>query len=201
MHTSAIRNEDIRNLVEQTLTNDDEASRKLVAFVQAILDRLEGNIGNGFTDSTDMAQETAMRVWQRLDSFVGESVGEFCRWVAMIAKNVRADLFRFERRNCRDNRRLTEFNTDLLLEEIFVARDLGPSERVARAEQAAICQAALSHLNLERQNLVRLRLYDSCSWEEIAREKKKSIAACRRTYYRALEQWKMLIAREFNCDD
>ena len=200
MHVATINNEEIRKLVDQTLLHDADATTKLVAYVQAILERLDGHIFHGLTDPKDVIQETTIRVWQRLDSFVGVSVGEFRHWVSKVARNVQTDLFRFERRDCRDNRRIDQSSKDVL-DDIFVSRDAGPSENASSSEIAAILRESLSELNVERQQLVRLRFYNSCNWLEISQRMGKSVATCRRTYYRALDQCKQAVAEKLSLDE
>tara|TARA_R110002095_G_scaffold200403_2_gene180630 strand:- start:1780 stop:2367 length:588 start_codon:yes stop_codon:yes gene_type:complete len=93
--------------------------------------------------AADIAQETWMRVWQKITTHFDGS--EFRGWLFQIAKNLLMDEFRKK-------------STTSLIEEIDIAEKQDPTHDYIQREEKTQLQNCMSQLDETRQSIVRLRL-------------------------------------------
>jgi RNA polymerase sigma-70 factor (ECF subfamily) len=116
-------------------------------------------------ESRDLAQETFVRAYSKLDSFEGGSA--FGTWLCAIAVNQ----VRGEMRKRAALKRAEPASLDALRE----AADVDPAdpaegaaERASTAEQCVLLRRAIDQLDPEHREVVLLREFEDLSYEEIA---------------------------------
>ena len=102
----------------------------------------------------DIAQDTFIRVWERLSSY--RPGGNFRAWLARIAANMTIDALR--------RRKPVVDIADLSL----AARDPEPESVALSSERAAAVRAALMRLPTQSRTVLVLREYQALSYREIA---------------------------------
>lgn len=159
--------EDIRRLVRAARSGDEEAFGELVkTFHQRVYGVAYGLVNNE-DDAKDLAQQTWVKVWNKLGSFK-EDAG-FFTWVYRITSNTCMDFLRSKAR------RREEALPDTLEPVPDPRVERAPSEvsrpdrETQRAEIRAVFEEALAELSPEHRLALTLREVDGLSYEEIAK--------------------------------
>lgn len=140
---------DQATLVERVLGGDTEAYRPLVARYQGAVFRFASRLlGGSAADAEDVTQETFVRAYQYLASL--ERPDRFGPW-----------LFRILRSLCRDRLRR-------LAVERRALRQRWELERMHAVPGAAPVDGELSRLPPEEQDVLRMRYFDGCTYDDIA---------------------------------
>jgi RNA polymerase sigma-70 factor (ECF subfamily) len=135
---------------------------------------------------SDVVQETLLRIHRGFEDFRGQGVPELIGWVRRIAYRVAL--------NRRQQRTVAHADPDRLHE--VPARDLPPLDYIDKAEQIVRLLAALERLPETRREVVRARLLDGLSYDEISQRSGTSRGALRVLFKRALAQLRQLMEDE-----
>lgn len=119
---------------------------------------------SGATQSAaeELAQETLLKVWRKADSFDPKSTAA-AAWIFTIARNLRIDAFRREKR--KGERQTTDVDAEFVLDESPL-----PDEALASAQTDARVLKALSSLSEEQRRVVELSFYQEKAHAEIAQQ-------------------------------
>jgi len=142
------------NLVAQAKKGDRRAFGELVhqhrEGVLTVLYRLCGDI----TLAEDIAQETFIKAWQKLDRY--QPISPFRNWLYRIATNTALDYFRRQKP-------LVSID-DLPL----ASKNKGPESIAEQQEQSAIVQQAVLDLPTASRAVLILREFEGLSYRDIA---------------------------------
>lgn len=119
---------------------------------------------SGATESAaeELAQETLLKVWRKADSFDPNSAAATA-WIFTIARNLRIDAFRREKR--KGEGQTMDADTEFVLDGSPL-----PDEALASAQTDARVSKALSSLSEEQRKVVELSFYKEKAHAEIAEQ-------------------------------
>lgn len=140
-------------------------------------------------ESRDLAQETFLRVFNKWDSFRGESSVE--TWIFQIAANLYKNTLRSLQTQKRDAQ---EVSLDAVVELGTGERD--PLRVVLTEEEARLLRSALEKLPPQMRQAVLLRIRD-LKYREIADVMHVSIETVKAHLYQARQQFRKLLADYF----
>lgn len=141
-------------LIEESLHGDTRAFAILVLRYHRVVITVAYRICGDGALAEDVAQDTFIRVWDRLSSFRPE--GNFRGWICRIAANLTVDALRRRK------------PTAELLDTAVEAAVEGPEATALRNERAAAVRAALMRLPLHSRTALVLQEYEGLSYQEIA---------------------------------
>jgi RNA polymerase sigma-70 factor (ECF subfamily) len=150
-------------LIEAVSQRRDRAA--FAALYEHFAPRVKGFMRrSGATDSAaeELAQETLLRVWRKADTFDPKSAAATA-WIFTIARNLRIDAFRRERRQ--GEGRTTDVDAEFVLDGDPLA-----DEALSSVQTEARVLEALKTLSEEQRNVVELSFYQEKAHAEIARE-------------------------------
>lgn len=155
-------------LVEKARAGDAESFRALVARYQRKVFAVALGIVKDPDQAWDVAQDTFVRLHQRLAEYRGESA--FSSWLFRIATHLAIDVVRKERPSRKDD--LEEVDEAVLAEgaEGILATGLGsnPQQAVLRKELLEKMTEAMARLPLSHRTILVLREVEGLSYEEMA---------------------------------
>ena len=119
---------------------------------------------SGISDGAaeELAQETLITIWRKAALFVPASTGAPA-WIFTIARNLRIDALRRERRSASNN--TSDIDSEFLLDEGRHADAI-----VAATQADSRVRAALADLSEEQRRVVELSFYQEMAHAEIASE-------------------------------
>jgi RNA polymerase sigma-70 factor, ECF subfamily len=142
-------------------------------------------------------QDVRILVIERLDTFKGNSEGEFRAWVNTIARNKLNDLGNQEtaaKRTPKKEERLDQgIGTDGGSGPQLPDPDSTPSQRAIGDEEAERLKRAMSKLSPDHRQVIYLRQWDNYRFEEIGNRMVRSEDAAKKLYQRALEELRRLM--------
>lgn len=147
---------DDRRLVELVLEGDDAAFEYLFNRYRDAIHRLFVQRMGGANNADDLLQETFIKVYINLHRY--STSYTFGQWVYTIARNTFID---FVRRR----------QDDLSIDERFAAPASSsptPEESVINHQQGKQIEGYLERLTPRYRQLIHLRFFDECSYDEIA---------------------------------
>jgi RNA polymerase sigma-70 factor (ECF subfamily) len=154
-------------------------------------------------DSRDLTQDVFFRVFNRIDTFRGES--RFERWLWEIATNVYYNAIRRRRAEKRDGRE-TSLDGPVATDDgrnatpEIPASDLSPEELIIQSEQLAAFRAALQTLPYQMRRCCILRYERSMKYQEIAIVMKISIDTVKAHLHQARKRLADLLAARKETD-
>ena len=116
--------------------------------------------GASEASAEELAQETLLAVWRKAALFDPRTAGASA-WIFTIARNLRIDAARRERRG-------DTFNTSDIDAEFEVDESPLPDARLATAQSESRVRAALAELSEEQMSVVELSFYKEKAHAEIA---------------------------------
>jgi RNA polymerase sigma-70 factor (ECF subfamily) len=141
-------------LIAQSLGGDSAAFGALVLRYRKMLIGVSYRVSGDATLAEDIAQDTFIRVWDRLSTFRPQ--GNFRAWICRIASNMTIDALR-RRKPMADVE-----NT------VLEAPGDQPETAALKSERAAAVRAALMELPEHSRMALVLREYEGLSYREIA---------------------------------
>lgn len=119
---------------------------------------------SGATESAaeELAQETLLKVWRKADSFDPQSAAATA-WIFTIARNLRIDAFRREKR--KGEGQAMGVDAEFVLDDSPL-----PDEALSSAQTDARVLKALSSLSEEQRTVVELSFYQEKAHAEIAQQ-------------------------------
>lgn len=140
----------------------------------------------------DIWQETLLRAWRERASFRWQGVLAFRRWLLAIAAHCIEDCRDHWKAGKRDAARTQPIASDRA-KEVDLAEPWAsttPSRIAAAREMAAAMQTALESLPEDVRDVVRLRLFDELTIEEIAARLQLGESAVRHRFRRGAEVYR-----------
>lgn len=152
----------------------------------------------------DILQETLLKAWAARATFAWEDTPSFRRWLLRIADNCIADHRDRERADKRDHRRVAALRIGV---KDASSEDGGsgafepwgsttPSRLASEQERAQRMRAALESLPDDVREVVRLRLFDERTLEEIAEDLGLGTSAVRHRLRKGAELYSRLIGMD-----
>jgi RNA polymerase sigma-70 factor (ECF subfamily) len=120
-------------------------------------------------DAEDAVQDAFLKVWRCLDRFEGRS--SFSTWIHRIVMNASLDLLR--KNACRSDTPRHNHVQDEPSLDTAPAQEQTPEEVLDQAEVQALVRAAVAALPAMHRQVIELREFDDCSYQEVA-----EIVAC-----------------------
>ncbi len=175
-HSAGPRAELDLQLVQQLRVGDEGAFRQLVANYTPRLHPYIRNVVKDSDEAEDVLQLVFWRVWQRVDSFRGES--SFSTWIYRIALNAAIDW--------RKHRKIDRSQSCENPAELGVADDArGPAEHASSRDLSAQVRAAMLQLPEKFRTVLLLREIEGLSYEEIAKEMNIALGTVESRIFRA----------------
>lgn len=169
-------------LLERAQRGDEEA-------LSLLFEQYAGQIFNfiyrmvGQSDlAEDLAQETFIRAYKKIGALRLQEGTQLSTWLFSIAKNVVRESFRDRRKNHRERG----------LEEAFTLAasgdDVRPDGQLWNKELQQLVQQGLETLDADKRLVFILRVFQHCSYEEIAAITEYSMPKLKADLYRARTQ-------------
>jgi RNA polymerase sigma-70 factor, ECF subfamily len=151
-------------LIEAVATRRDRAA--FVALFEHFAPRMKTfalRSGASAATAEELAQETMLTVWRKADSFVPGSAGA-AAWIFTIARNLRIDALRRERRN------VCEFDIDREMAIESRVDGLTPESQVAAVQLEQCVRKAMGRLSNEQLRVIELSFFEEKAHGEIAEQ-------------------------------
>lgn len=174
-------------LIERTLSGDQEAFGSLVTKYQDRLNRMALAILRDPEEAKDVVQETFLQAYVNLAGFRRSS--RFYTWLYRISYNVAVGVLRQKKRVVPADRMSDESWGNL------AGRGESPEDRQCRAESVEILRTALDRLAVEYRTPMVLREIEGASYEEIAEIIGIPIGTVRSRLFRARTILREIISR------
>lgn len=179
-------NESPEVLCQRVREGDASAFSELVRPWQKEVFRLAFSILRNREDALDVVQETLMRVYENLDSYLpGHNFGA---WVLRIARNLSLDHYR----HYRGQKRSKKDEVPLSLVESSVA---SPSEDQRKKVMKQLLEEAAAALPEKQRLVFILRHFQGFTHEEIADVLDVAVGTVKSLHFKALARIKILIGR------
>jgi RNA polymerase sigma-70 factor (ECF subfamily) len=141
-------------LIASSLRGDTQAFGVLIHRYRKMVIGVAYRVCGNIELAEDMAQETFIRVWDKLSSFRPE--GNFRGWICRIAANLTIDTLRRQK-------------PTVDIEKVVAgSTDDGPERVALKRERAAAVRAAILKLPPQTRTTLVLREYQGFSYQEIA---------------------------------
>jgi RNA polymerase sigma-70 factor, ECF subfamily len=140
---------------------DRKAFARLFEYFAPRLKTYMRRSGASEANAEELVQETMLAVWRKAESFDPSSAGA-STWIFTIARNLRIDALRRERRSGE----ATASDVDL---EFLIDAAPWPDERTAAAQGEKLMRRALAQLSGEQMRVVELSFFEERAHPEIAR--------------------------------
>lgn len=172
-----------KRLLDDFLAGDEAALTALVEYYQkelyAFIYRQVGNAA----DAADLAQKVFVNVFLKADQFNGDS--SFKTWLYQIAINQCKNHYR-----SKDRQRID----DVEIDDLSLASTASSSEdEVAIDEERRLLRESIDRLPDKQQLTVRLRLYQECTFTEIAEIMSSSTGTAKAHYHQAVRSLHRMI--------
>ena len=132
--------------------------------------------------SEDLVQNVFLRMLKYRHTYTGD--GEFKTWMYHLARNVHADYYRKHKRQGQ-----ADDYTNL---ENKLRDDFNPEEQTQHAEELVLLQVALSHLDVEKREVLVLSRFQGLKYKEIADLYGCTEGAIKVRAFRALDELKTI---------
>lgn len=159
-------------ILDYLRSHNDRGMEELLTHYGPLMRYIAGPILRDRHDIEDCLSETAMRIWENIDTYK-EDKGSFAAWVTAITRNTALNAIR------QKNRHPTEE-----MEENTASADPTPEETVLRRERQRELQRALDHLSQKERNLFYRKYYYLQSTEKIAAEMCTTVRSVEGKLYR-----------------
>jgi RNA polymerase sigma-70 factor (ECF subfamily) len=143
-----------------TLQDRDAFGRLFDYFAPRIKSYMQRS-GTTEANAEELAQETMLAVWRKAKLFDPSTAGA-ATWIFTIARNLRIDAVRRERRGGPTT--ASEVDAEFLVDETPL-----PDARLETAESEERVRSALTHLSAEQMRVIELSFFEEKAHGEIAR--------------------------------
>jgi RNA polymerase sigma-70 factor (ECF subfamily) len=172
-----------RDLILRARRGDAEAYGELVTRYQTSVFNVCYRILHERGEAEDLAQETFIRVYARLDTF--DLTREFGPWIRRVAANLCLNLLESQR------------STAVLREEQDAGESLGPEIVTEVRERSEYIRSVLASLPAHYRVVIELRHYQELSYDEIASELNIPLSDVKSHLFRA----RKLLAEKLHAPD
>jgi RNA polymerase sigma-70 factor (ECF subfamily) len=174
-------------LLERAQQGDEEAFSLLFEqYSKRIFNFIYRMVGQSDL-AEDLAQETFVRAYKKLGALHLQEDTQLSTWLFSIAKNVVRESFRGRRNNQKER----ELECDSTL--AVSGYDVTPDEQLWNKELQQIVQQGLKTLDADKRLVFVLRVFQQCSYEEIAAITGYSMPKLKADLYRARIQMRALL--------
>lgn len=176
---------DDTQLLTRYVKGDESALTQLVQLYQKeVYGFVYRQVGN-HADAADIAQKVFVNVFLKAEQFNGAS--SFKTWLYQIAINQCKNHFR-----SKDRQRLD----DVELESLPLSTDDDFVLQLGTEEQQRILRHAVDQLPSKQRMTVRLRLYQECTFAEIAEIMAASVGTAKAHYHQAVTSLRKMLEKE-----
>jgi RNA polymerase sigma-70 factor, ECF subfamily len=155
---------------------DEEAFAKLVEAYQRPIYNLAYRMLGSPGEAEDAAQETFLRAYTRLHTY--DSSRKFSSWILSIGSHYCIDRLRRRRGS-------TVSMEEILSERWLPDNEPRPEQRTLDSEREALIQSMLHKVAPQYREVLVLRYWHDCSYEDIAEITKTSVSAVKSRLHRA----------------
>jgi RNA polymerase sigma-70 factor (ECF subfamily) len=155
----------------------------------------------GKADPSDLVQDALFKASQRFEQFRGANDAELAGWLRQILARCLADFVRRYRTVGRRAGR--EQSLDQLLnrsseamERILATNGTSPSASAHQRDLGVVLSDALAELGDDQRDVIVLHHLEGLGWDEVARRMRRSPAAVRMLWTRALKRLRPLVDDE-----
>jgi RNA polymerase sigma-70 factor (ECF subfamily) len=196
-------------LIRRARAGDADALAGLVGryreFVHLLVrSRCDGRL-RARVDSSDLVQETLLRVTRHVGQFQGASEEEWRAWLARVAEREVIHQYRHHlgaaRRDAARDRPLAPPSSSggaSRLEQWWAGSQSSPSQAALRKERVLVLADALGRLPDDHREVLVLRHLEGLDFPEIAQRMARSHGAVRVLWTRALKKLRDELARDFS---
>lgn len=172
-----------KRLLDDFLAGDEAALMALVEYYQkelyAFICRQVGNAA----DAADLTQKVFVNVFLKADQFNGDS--SFKTWLYQIAVNQCKNHYRSQ-----DRQRID----DVAIDDLSLQSTGSSSEdEVIIDEERRLLRESINRLPNKQQLTVRLRLYQECTFAEIAQIMSSSTGTAKAHYHQAVQSLRRMV--------
>jgi RNA polymerase sigma-70 factor, ECF subfamily len=171
-------------LLERAQRGDEEAFSLLFEqYARQIFNFIYRMVGQRDL-AEDLAQETFVRAYKKIGALHLQEDTQLSTWLFSIAKNVVRESFRVRQKNQNES-----------LEVVFTlaSDDVRPDGQLWNKELQQIVQQGLKTLDADKRLVFVLRVFQQCSYEEIAAITGYSMSKLKSDLYRARMQMRALL--------
>jgi RNA polymerase sigma-70 factor (ECF subfamily) len=198
------------DLIRRARAGDADALAGLVGryreFVRLLVRARCGGRLRARVDSSDLVQETLLRVARHIGQFEGACEEEWRAWLARVAEREVIHQYRHHlgaaKRDASRERPLTPpssaGNGASRLEQWWARSQSSPSQAALRKERVLVLADALSRLPDDHREVLVLRHLEGLDFPEIAERMGRSHGAVRVLWTRALKKLRDELARDFS---
>ena len=179
-----------QKLIDQCLAGQNEAFGQLVTRYEGRLYGTLVQMVGSVHEARDVAQETFVLAYQKLDSFRREST--FYSWLFRIAYNTAISRHRRRRRG---NASVDAIRETTGTEPTDQRPEADPAYQLHTTERQALVQAALSELADEFRTAIVLREMEGLSYEQIAEMVEVPVGTVRSRIHRARSELRQKLSR------
>jgi RNA polymerase sigma-70 factor (ECF subfamily) len=176
--------EDAR-LVAAFRGGSEDAFDALVRRYQAMVYRVARSVVRSHEDADDVAQETFVKAYRKLEGFRGEA--SFRTWITRIAVHTAINC----RRSWWNRRRGPEQPL-----EVAAAAGAGAEAELLREERRARLLRAIDELPDRQRETVRLRLQDEKDYATIAKDLGVTVGTVKANFFHAVRNLRRVLDRE-----
>ncbi len=187
--------DELQQLLNEALAGSDQDLATLLDLMRPSLNgQAQHSLGSTIRaklGSSDVVQESMLKVFQGFSEFRGETVGEFRAWLAQIVEHRAVDAVRHFRAKKRDVSCELPLNHDPTS-----SSDLTGSQIASSREEELRLLKAIDRLPEKLKQIVTLRYYEQLSFEEISQEVGRPRETVRRHWATAIDR----ISQEMEAD-
>lgn len=176
--------EDDKVLIQQFVDGDDQALTELVKRHQKALYAFIYRQVRNVDDAADLTQKVLVNVFLKAEQFAGKS--SFKTWLYQIALNLCKNHYRTQDR--------AQF--DELQPECEDRHSEQSDQTLAEQEQRYLLKSAVERLPEKQRVTVQLRLYQECTFNEIADIMSCSVGTAKACYHQAVTSLKKVFTEE-----
>jgi len=176
--------DDIQLLTRYIKGDESALTQLVVRYQKEVYGFVYRQVGN-HADAADLTQKVFVNVFLKAEQFNGAS--SFKTWLYQIAINQCKNHFRGN-----DRQRLD----DVELESLPLIEDDDFVSQLETAEQQRILRRAVDRLPSKQRMTVRLRLYQECTFVEIAEIMAASVGTAKAHYHQAVTSLRKMLEKE-----
>lgn len=176
--------ENEEKLISESLKGNTLAFGELVRHYEQFVFNVAYSFTSNYDDAFDVAQDSFIKVWQKLSTFKGDSA--FSTWLYRITANTAKDALLQRNKNQ---------NSDELNEQIPSQHET-PEDATIREENARELKEALNKLEADARQIIILREFEELSYTEISEVLGVEIGTVKSRLNRAREKLREILLEQ-----
>jgi len=142
-----------------------EHLEKYRGFLWNLADKLLDDRAAGRIDASDLVQQTCLSVHRQIGGFKGDDPAQFAAWLRQIHEN---NIRNAARNQLHAGKRAIDREKRVNDAEVYIARQITPSQQVVQSEESARLARAIAQLPTDEREALQRRYLDNQSMAEIA---------------------------------